>query len=253
MTRARASSRVTGPPPRSRSRRASSPRGLFVTFEGIEGSGKTTQVERLARRLRTAGVPVVVTREPGGTSAGARLRSLLLDRDEALLAPAAEALVYAADRAQHIEELILPALRRGALVLCDRYLDATLAYQGFGRRLGVERILEIHRCPPLDLRPDRTILLDHDPRLGLPRARLRSRHAGIGRSEGRIEAEGLPFHRRVRRGYLRLAADEPARFRVIPAEGTPSEVEARVRAALADLLPVLDIPPGRGPASNGRT
>jgi len=212
-------------------------RGIFVTFEGVEGSGKTTQIARLARRLRAAGIETVRTREPGGTAAGERIRRILLDRDAGSVSAEAELLLYAADRAQHIVELIGPALRRGAVVLCDRYLDATLAYQGFGRGLGLARILEIHGVAPLDLRPDRTVLLDHDPAVGLARARRRNRRRGTARSEGRMEHEALAFHRRVRAGYLRLAAAAPERFRVVDALGTPAEVAERILGAVADLLP----------------
>ncbi len=218
-------------------RRPARKRGVFVTFEGVEGSGKTTQLARLARRLRAAGVEAVATREPGGTATGRHLRRILLDRDAAALSPEAEMLLYAADRAQHIREVIAPALLRGAVVLCDRYLDATLAYQGFGRGLDIERILALHRAAPLDLRPDRTILLDHDPASGLRRARRRNRRKGTGRSEGRMEHETLAFHLRVRAGYLRLAAADPVRFRVVDPQGSPGEIEERVLCNLADLLP----------------
>jgi dTMP kinase len=214
--------------------------GLFVTFEGIEGAGKSTQVARIAARLARAGVDAVVTREPGGTAHGRRLRALLLDEGAPPLFPLTELLLYAADRAQHVEEVVLPALRRGAVVLCDRYLDATIAYQGYGRRLGSERVLELHRHPPLDLRPDRTVLLDMDPASALLRARRRNRADARLRAEGRMERERMAFHRRVRSGYRALARLEPARFRVVRAGGAPGSVEARVRAALRDLLPALD-------------
>lgn len=227
--------------------------GLFVTFEGVEGAGKTTQIARLARRLATLGIDAIVTREPGGTATGARLRTILLDFRAGLISPAAELLLYAADRALHIEQVIAPALARGAVVLCDRYLDATLAYQGFGRGTALERILEIHRSPPLDLRPDRTLLLDHDPALGLMRARRRNRQRGTTRSEGRMERESLAFHRSVRTGYLRLAAAEPGRFRVIEAAGRPVEIEALIRAALVDLLPGLLEEPARRKETEGRS
>jgi len=210
--------------------------GTFVTFEGIEGCGKSTQIERVAAGLRDAGRDVVLTREPGGTERGRALRALLLAPHGTPWTPVAELLLYAADRAQHLVEVIEPALARGAVVLCDRYLDATLAYQGAARGLGVERVLAVHRDPPLDRRPDRTILLDLEPAVALARARARNRADGSESSEGRFEAEDLAFHARVREGYLALAADQP-RFRVVPAAGDPSEVEARVRDALRDLLP----------------
>jgi dTMP kinase len=213
-------------------------RGLFVTFEGVEGSGKSTQIARLAERLRRAGTEPVLTFEPGGTPVGAELRAVLL-RASTVLSPEAELLLYAADRAQHVTETIEPALRAGRLVLCDRYTDATLAYQGYGRELGVDRIRELHARPPLDLLPDRTLLFDLDPEPALARARRRNEQEGLASDEGRFEQEELQFHRRVREGYLALAHAAPERFRVLAADGAVEEVEARVVEALADLIPVL--------------
>jgi dTMP kinase len=215
-----------------------SPDGLFITFEGVEGSGKSTQLEAIARRLRAAGVELVVTREPGGTEVGRRLRSILLEPAHETVTPFVELLLYAADRAQHIETVIRPALDRGNVVISDRYLDATLAYQGHGRRLGTRVVLDVHSRPPLDLRPQRTILLDLDPEVALARARRRNDDRGLSETEGRFEDEDLAFHRRVREGYLDLARSEPERYRVVPATGRSHEVEARILEALADLLPV---------------
>jgi len=209
------------------------PKGLFITFEGIEGCGKTTQIRRLARTLKTAGLDVVVTHEPGATQLGAALRGLLLSRKAPSVAPSAELLLFAADRAQHIEEVVLPALDCGAVVLCDRYLDATLAYQGFARGLGTKAVLDAHRTPPLDLRPCRTILIDLDPAQGLARAR---RRAG---PDDRMHAEGLAFHRLVRKGYLTIARREPERVRVVAAGGTKDAVERRIHESLRDLIPAL--------------
>jgi dTMP kinase len=217
------------------------PRGLFITFEGVEGSGKSTQLETIAGRLRSAGVDLVVTREPGGTEVGRRLRSILLEPGGETVTPFVELLLYAADRAQHIETVILPALERGHVAISDRYLDATLAYQGFGRRLGTEIVLEVHSRPPLDLRPARTILLDLDPEIALARARRRNDDRGVSGTEGRFEDEDLAFHRRVRDGYLELARREPDRYRVVPATGEPPEVESRILEALADLLPLGEV------------
>jgi dTMP kinase len=149
--------------------------------------------------------------------------------------PATELLLYAADRAQHLVEVVLPALRAGRIVLCDRYLDATLAYQGFARGLGCERVLELHRLPPLDQRPDRTLLLDLDPAAALTRARHRNRDQGTDATEGRFEREQLEFHQRVREGYLELARLEPGRIRVVDAGGDSDQVEQRVGRALHDL------------------
>ena len=213
---------------------------LFVTFEGVEGAGKTTQIERLAGRLRRAGVDPVVTREPGGTALGQRLRELLLRPMHESWDPAAELLLYAADRAQHLVEVIEPALGQGRLVICDRYLDATLAYQGYGRSLGAARILDLHRLPPLDRRPQRTVLLDIEPDQSVPRARRRSRGNGLEASGDRFEQEAFSFHKRVRDGYLQLAASEPDRIRVVDASGSADEVELRVAGALRDVLPALE-------------
>jgi dTMP kinase len=211
--------------------------GLWITFEGTEGTGKSTQIERLALRLGKAGHDVVVTFEPGGTELGRRLRKLLLQPADEPMDPVTELLLYSADRAQHLTEVILPALERRQLVLCDRYLDATLAYQGYGRGLGVEWILEIHGRPPLDRRPDYTILLDLDAGAAVERARSRNIGSGLDESEGRFERELLDFHDRVRNGYLELAAAEPERFRIIDAAGDADEVESRVWHAVRAILP----------------
>jgi len=211
-------------------------RGRFVTFEGIEGSGKSTQIVRLAERLRALGRSVLVTREPGGTEIGGRLRGILLDPSGPSIDPVAEMLLYAADRAQHLAEIVEPALACGEIVLCDRYLDATLAYQGYGRELGCEFILEIHRRPPLDRRPDRTVLLDLDPATGVTRALARDAALGTSATAGRFEAEALAFHERVREGYLLLAEQEPARFVVLDGSGTPEQIADRVWQAVRGAL-----------------
>ncbi len=215
-------------------------RGVFVTLEGIEGSGKSLQLDRLAAWLRARGENPVVTREPGGTPLGRRLRSLLLEAGAGSIRPETELFLYVADRIQHLLEVIDPALARGEVVLCDRFVDATLAYQGYGRRLPLEFVLALHSQPPLDRRPDRTVLLDLDPSTGLERARRRNRERGLARREGRFELEGLDFHRRVRDGYLALAATFPDRIRVVPASGPAEEVGARVLEAVRDLFPHLD-------------
>ena len=210
--------------------------GRFITFEGIEGSGKSTQIARAWASLERAGREVVRTREPGGTALGRRLRSALLDPEQVTMQPVVELLLYAADRAQHIVEVIRPALDRGAWVLCDRYLDTTLAYQGHARGLGTARVLELHSRPPLDLRPHRTILLDLEPEEGLARARQRNAEGEACETEGRFENEDLEFHRRVRDGYLALADTEPRRLRVVDARGDEDAVAQRVELALADLV-----------------
>lgn len=212
------------------------PRGRFVTFEGVEGCGKSTQIERLAHMLARRGADPLVTKEPGGTPLGLGLRRLLLRDGETPIEPEAELLLYAADRVQHVRHVIAPALAEGRTVLCDRYLDATLAYQGHGRGIDVAVVLDVHRHPPLDLRPDRTVLLDLDPEVALDRARGRNRRLGLETEEGRFEKEPLDFHRRVREGYLALAAAAPERYRIVDAVGSEQRVGARVLAALRDLL-----------------
>lgn len=216
------------------------PRGRFVTFEGIEGSGKTTQIERLAERLAGGGAEVVRTREPGGTALGRELRALLLRPAEQPMSPTAELLLYLTDRAQHLTEVVEPALERGAIVLCDRFTDATLAYQGYGRGLGVERVRALHRHAPLDRRPDRTLLFELDATVALERATRRNEAQDLAATEGRFEQERLDFHRRVAAGYRALAEAEPERFRVIDAAGDLEQVARRVWDALCDLLSALE-------------
>lgn len=205
----------------------------FITFEGIEGSGKSTQITLLSEALRARGNAHVLTREPGGTPAGDSIRALLLD-SATRLGPPAELLLYAAARAEHLDRIIRPALASGRLVLCDRYLDATRAYQGYGRGLPLAWIEALHALEPLRLAPDRTVLLDLDPALGLKRARARNRK-GAKKSapdEGRFEAEDLAFHRRVREGYLALARAEPDRFRVVDGDAPKDVVQRRIQEAL---------------------
>jgi len=223
----------------SRRSRPTDARGRWITFEGIEGSGKSVQLARLAAALAAAGCGPVTTREPGGTALGRELRAVLLRPMETPMDPATELLLYVADRAQHLAEVVGPALDAGRVVLCDRSLDATLAYQGHGRGIEPEWILELHRRSPLDRRPDRTVLLDLDSADGLARARERNAGAGLDATEGRFEDEELDFHRRVRNGYLELAAAAPRRFRVVDAAGSREAVERRVRSVLLDLLPEL--------------
>ena len=200
--------------------------GLFITLEGIDGTGKSTQLRLLVQHLKQRGLPVRVTREPGGTKLGERFRKILLDSKNTHLSPLAElALMYAA-RAQHLEEVIRPALARGEIVVSDRYNDASLAYQGYGRKLGVEIVRAFDRVVSGRTQPDLTILLDLNPRLSLGRAadRLSQRNS----NQGRFESQGLNFHRRVRRGYLAIARKNPRRVKVVPAGGAVAEVHAKI-------------------------
>jgi len=205
--------------------------GLFITLEGPEGSGKTTQAPLLAAWLQAQGHIVVRTREPGGTPVGERIRALLHDPAHAELRPRAEVLLYAASRAQLVDEVIRPALRAGKLVLCDRYFDSTYAYQGYGRSLSLEALREITRFATGGVMPDVTLYLDIDPAVGL------QRRVAAGEEMNRLDREALAFHRRVREGYQALIAAEPERWVVIDARGSIEAVQARLRAALAERCP----------------
>ena len=205
---------------------------MFITFEGLEGSGKTTQVKRLAERLGNA----IVTKEPGGTPSADRIRAILLD-PSSKLDPIAEMFLFAASRRQHVVEIIRPALERGTVVLCDRFTDATLAYQGFGRLLNLDQLRMLNDWATEMLHPDLTLLFDLPEELGLTRARRRN--AKSASDEGRFEAEDLRFHRRVREGYLALATAEPERFVVIDAHGSQDDVFERMMSALAARAPQL--------------
>ncbi len=202
---------------------------MFITFEGIEGSGKTTQQRLVAEHLRAQNKTVVVTKEPGGTPLADRIRAILLDSANAI-DPVAEVLLFAASRRQHTTEVIEPALSRGEIVLCDRYADSTLAYQGFGRLIDLDRLRTLNEWATDALVPNITLLFDLPEEAGLQRAN--SRNAVATQDEGRFEAEDLRFHRRVREGYLAMAVAEPNRYRVIDANGTVEEVFARTKAAL---------------------
>jgi len=205
---------------------------LFITFEGIEGSGKTTQLRRLAGRLPDA----VITKEPGGTPLADEIRGILLDA-RSRLDPVAEMFLFAASRRQNVVEVIRPALEKGRVVLCDRFTDATLAYQGFGRLLDLDRLRMLNDWATSSLQPDITVLLDLPEEVGLDRAR--SRNVGTIKNEGRFEAEDLRFHRRVREGYLALAAAEPGRYVVVDANGPENDVFDRMIAALQRRAPEL--------------
>lgn len=201
----------------------------FITFEGIEGSGKTTQIGLLHRALVKQGWDVLLTREPGGTPTGDRIRALLLD-STSVMAATTELLLYAAARAEHVETLIRPALAAGRTVLCDRFTDATYAYQGYGRGLPLDLIEAIHALKPLAITPDRTVLFDLEPGEAIGRARRRESAKTV--DESRFEREGAAFHERVRRGYLEIARKAPGRFLVVDGSGGPEAVHRRVLEAL---------------------
>lgn len=202
-------------------------RGLFITFEGIEGSGKTTLIGRVADSLRTMGHDPVVTREPGGTDLGLALRKVLLDPGGSSLDAVAELMLFGADRAQHVTEIILPALETGRIVLCDRFSDATRAYQGHGRGIDLETVEAVDRAVKKGTRPDMTVLLDLPVEAGLTRAGKRN-FEKTHLCESRFDEEAIAFHRAVREGYMLLARQESNRFLVLDAELTPSELSESV-------------------------
>jgi dTMP kinase len=211
--------------------------GLFITFEGVEGCGKTTQMRLLKERLETAGHRVTSTREPGGCPIADQMRAILLDAANAAITPLSELLLYAAARAQHVQEVIVPALERGETVLCDRFTDATVAYQGHGRGLDLATITELNRLATGGREPRLTLLIDCPVETGLSRARARI-EAASGAREERFELESVRFHERVRQGYLGLAAAFPDRFIVVDGSGNVAQTEQRVIEALSGRLPL---------------
>ncbi len=205
---------------------------MFITLEGIEGSGKSTQVRHIVDFLAQRGRECIITREPGGTEIGRKIRSILLDTRNNHMDALTELLLYMADRAQHIREVIRPALNSGTTVVCDRYFDATVVYQGYARGLDVQFILTLHKIVLSDLKPDLTFLLDLPPKIGLERAWDAVHSGDRPDTETRFEQETLDFHQRVRDGYLKLSAAEPHRFRIIDA----SRNKDRVRDDILEVI-----------------
>jgi dTMP kinase len=205
---------------------------VFIAFEGGEGAGKSTQVEMLAEWLREQGRTPVVTREPGGTALGREVRRLLLDRATTGMSPRAEALLYAMDRAQHVAEVMMPALMRGDVVISDRYVDSTLAYQGGGRELSQAELSRLSKWATGNLVADITVLLDLDPAVGLAR---------ISGELDRIESEDLAFHQRVRESFIELASRAPHRYLVIDASRPPGDVQHQIRTRVTRLLPATSV------------
>ena len=207
---------------------------MFITFEGIEGSGKTTQINHVINYLRSKGNDCISTREPGDTVIGKKIRAILLNPDHKDLVPQAELFLYAADRAQHISERIIPALEKGQIVICDRFFDATTAYQGYARGLDLSLINQIHSVVLGSLKPDLTILFDLAPAEGLKRAWKQIDGGSRSGDETRFEYEKETFHEKVRQGYLKLAEQEPERIRIIDA----SKDEDAVKQQIIDIIPL---------------
>lgn len=203
--------------------------GRFITFEGTDGSGKTTQMRLLAERLRANGRRAVETQEPGGTEIGRRIRAILLDPASHNLCPVSEMLLYFAARAQNFDELILPEWHSGAIVLSDRFTDSTLAYQGEGRGLGTDVVMQLHNIACHGIQPDLTVYVDIDLETGLHRAR--------STSGDRLDNEAAEFHERVRTSYLKLAAENAHRFRIVDGRGSIAEVAERIWKVVAPVLP----------------
>ncbi|MCR4430262.1 MAG: dTMP kinase [Tepidanaerobacteraceae bacterium] len=202
-------------------------RGKFITIEGPDGAGKTTQIKKIAQYLKSSGKNVMVAREPGGTAFGEKLREVLLSPGGESPVPEAEALVYAASRAQLVKKVIAPALSEGIHVLCDRFVDSSLAYQGWARGLGIQTILDINRWFINDFWPDITVLLDADPALTIAR---------LDRAKDRLERETMEFHKRVREGFLKVQDMFPERIMTVDASESPEEVFNRIISSIRKIL-----------------
>ncbi len=210
--------------------------GWFITFEGVEGSGKTTQIRLAGEFLRGKGFPVVMTQEPGGTPLGERIRGILLNRGDFDISGDAEVFLFAAARAQHTDAVILPALKRGQVILCDRFSDATIAYQAYGRGLPLEAVREVCRFASRGLSPHLTLLFDLPVEKGLERAFRRIAGRDEDDREDRFEREHLDFHRRIREGYLAIAREESHRVKVIDASRDIESMQREVRFILSSFL-----------------
>ena len=208
---------------------------MFITFEGIEGCGKSTQAARVRKWLFDAGKRVVLSREPGGTAIGRSLRGILLDSGNNHLCPGAELFLYLADRAQHVHEIIKPALDGEIVVLVDRFADSTLVYQGFGRGLDLHVLQSINELAVDGISPDVTFVLDVPPEIGLSRAKSRNGRRGTAQTEGRFEAEPLDFHARIREGYLQLATRNKERIQVLDGTASEDKVFAAIQQVIEDM------------------
>jgi len=200
---------------------------LFITFEGVEGSGKTTQIQRLKRYLTQKGFPCRVTREPGGGPIGEKIRKILLNPEHREMSPLSELLLYEASRAQHVIEVVKPFLKKGMIVLCDRFSDASIAYQGYGRKVDLKWVERLNRLSSQGIKPDITFLLDCPPDVGLKRALQRNQMLRKEKEE-RFEREKIQFHHRVRKGYLSIAKKEPHRVKVIDTQEGEEKVFEKI-------------------------
>jgi dTMP kinase len=196
-------------------------KGVFISFEGIEGTGKTIQSKLLYEHFKKTGYTIILTEEPGGTSIGLKIRDVLLSVENKEITPVTELLLYNASRAQHLKEVILPALKKGGIVITDRFSDSTVAYQGYGRGIDLKLIDSLERIVTEGLKPDITLLLDLDVETGL------LRNKGINKTD-RFELEDLEFHKKVRDGYIQIAAKEPGRIKLIDASGSIEEIQGKI-------------------------
>jgi len=209
---------------------------MFITLEGIEGSGKTSQIKPLVDFFKTQGICCVTTREPGGTIVGGKIRAILLDPENKDIDPVTELLLYNADRRQHINQIIIPALSSGKTIVCDRYFDATIAYQGYARGLNISLIKQLHELATENLKPDITFLLDLNPEIGLKRAWKQVKNGQRTDMETRFEKEKLSFHEKVRKGYLDIARFEPDRFKIIDASQNITCVQQDIINTLTTII-----------------
>jgi dTMP kinase len=209
---------------------------MFITLEGVEGAGKTSQVQNVIAFFRGKGYECVTTREPGGTPIGEQIRAILLDSANSDLDSGTELLLYLADRVQHIQSSIKPNLEAGRVVICDRYMDATLVYQGYARGLGMDLIHQLHQLMCPDVQPDLTLLFDLDPKVGLSRAWRRIADQEEAEDESRFEQETLDFHQKVRKGYLVLAHKEPQRIKVIDALPDKEHIARQIQGVLTEYV-----------------
>lgn len=193
---------------------------MFITLEGIEGAGKSTLLQKLVEHFKNQNKKVCVTREPGGSELGLKLRSIILNANETIT-PQAELFLFLADRAQHVSDVIQTALSHGEIVICDRYVDSTIAYQGYGRGMKIELLKNLNAIATNNCMPNKTFLLDLDPTIGLTRAKRRNTLDNLTQSEGRFEAEELAFHQKIRTGFLELAKENPHRFTILDATQNP--------------------------------